>query len=340
MSRQALMPNAENCSLEELETALQAASSLRSHRRMLAMKMLLTGFTHDQVAPLFSCDQRTLRRWVKRFNQAGIDGLLDAPKPGRPRKIPPEQKSSLVEIVQHPEKAGETHWTGHKFHGFLRDSLELEVGYRTVIRWLHEQGFALKVPRPWPDRQDEAQRQAYLEWLRGVLADESVELWYLDETGIEGDPRPRRRWAQKGEKTRVTKNGDHVRMNVTGMICPRTGEFYALQFTHSDGDVFQAFLDHANRDTQKVRPRNLLICDNASWHKNKGLDWGDFEPVYLPPYSPDFNPIERLWLVLKGEWFTDFIAKGHEQLIDRIDKALLWVINRTEGNQQTCAIRT
>ena len=50
--------------------------------------------------------------------------------------------------------------------------------------------------------------------------------------------------------------------------------------------------------------------DNASWHKSKSLRFGAFEPTYLPPYSPDFNPIERLWLILKAEWFTDSLLGG------------------------------
>jgi transposase len=128
-------------------------------------------------------------------------------------------------------------------------------------------------------------------------------------------------------------------MNVTGMICPRQGEFYALEFTHTDSKVFQVFLDHANQDIKLERRRNLLICDNATWHKKKKLDWGSFEPVFLPPYSPDFNPIERLWLVIKAEWFTDFIAKDRSKLIERLDKALLWAMDRKTANQQTCSIR-
>jgi transposase len=88
-------------------------------------------------------------------------------------------------------------------------------------------------------------------------------------------------------------------MNVTGMICSRQGEFYALEFTHTDNEVFQVFLDYANQDIKLERRRNGLICDNANWHKGKKLKWDNFEPVFLPPYSPDFNPIERLWLVIK-----------------------------------------
>jgi transposase len=128
-------------------------------------------------------------------------------------------------------------------------------------------------------------------------------------------------------------------MTVTGMVCPRTGQFYALEFSHTDTEVFQAFLTHANADLRLERPRNLLICDNASWHKRKSLAWGHFEAVHLPPYSPDFNPIERLWLLIKAEWFCDFVAKDRDSLIARLDQALLWAMNRPEANQTTCAIR-
>jgi len=86
-------------------------------------------------------------------------------------------------------------------------------------------------------------------------------------------------------------------MNVTGMVLPRPGELFALEFSHSDKEIFQIFLDHANLDIQLERPRNVLILDNASWHKSKSLNWGRFEPIFLPPHSPDLNPIERLWLI-------------------------------------------
>jgi transposase len=62
------------------------------------------------------------------------------------------------------------------------------------------------------------------------------------------------------------------------------------------------------------RKRNLLILDNASWHKRKSLNWHFFEPLYLPPYSPDLNPIERLWLVMKANWFANIRCKDRQKL--------------------------
>jgi transposase len=294
---------------------------------------------HADVAKLSGIALRTLYQWIARFNAGGIDGMIDKPRDGRPRKIPSLITPELKALVDKPSDAGVTHWTGVKLHGYLRESLDLEVGYRTVIRWLHENNFRLKVPQPWPDRQDEAARQAFQERLKIYLAEQEIDLWYLDEFGVEGDPRPRRRWAQKGAKVRVTKNGDHMRMNVTGMICPRTGAFYALEFSHTDTEVFRCFLEHANRDVKLERKRNLLIMDNASWHKAKNLPWGRFEPVYLPSYSPDFNPIERLWLLIKAEWFADFVAKDKEDLMQRLDQALNWVVDRGPDNSRTCAIK-
>lgn len=198
----------------------------------------------------------------------------------------------------------------------------------------------MKVPQPWPDKQDEQARQAFFQELGKLLLDDTLDIWYLDETGIEGDPRPRRRWVRSGEKTRVPYSGRHIRMNVAGMICPRTGYFYALEVSHMDSVVFQVFLDHANKDVRLSRKKNIIILDNASWHKKKTLNWGIFTPLYLPPYSPDLNPIEKLWLIVKAEWFSDFYAKTPEQLIERIDRALLWLIDRGEGNKKTCRIHT
>jgi len=339
MARKPLMPNGENCSLVELEIAAHAAPTQKAYLRLWCMRVLLLGKSKADVREFFGVKLNTLNGWIRRFNAAGIDGLLDQPRSGRPRKIPVHIEPELKDLINTPASVEVTHWTGKKFHGYLTTTLDLEVGYRTVMRWLAEANFRLKVPRPWPDRQDQALRQAFQTRLSAWLADENIDLWYLDECGIEGDPRPRRRWARKGARITVTKNGDHVRMNVTGVICPRTGVFYGLEFSHTDTEVFQCFLDQANQDLKLERQRNLLIMDNASWHKSKSLSFGAFEPIYLPPYSPDFNPIERLWLILKAQWFTDFIAKDREALIARLDQALCWLIDRTDQNKQTAAIR-
>lgn len=340
MGRQRLLPNTENCTLAELQTALKASPTKQGYVRMVAIEKLIEGWDSTTVASFSHVTTQTLRNWIKAFNARGLDGLIDKPRSGAPRKISSKKSQQYEELIKEPMKVGMSHWTGVKFHGFIRKEFEDEVGYRTVIRWLHEKGFRLKVPRPWPVKQDEVARETFIAELQKKMQEPKVDIWYLDETGIEGDPRPRRRWISKGEKATIPYSGGHLRMNVIGLVCPRTGCFYALEFTHVDSEVFQIFLNHANADITLQRETNIIILDNASWHKKKNLQWGNFKVFYLPPYSPDLNPIERLWLLVKAEWFSDFYAKTRDELIERVDNALRWLIDREDENRKTCKVKS
>jgi transposase len=339
MARALTQPNAENASIHELlETA--RAGSLETAKRCTAIQMLIVGCGRAQVCAALLVTERAVQKWVRAFNERGIDGLIVRERSGRPRKLAGAQAESLATLLDRPEEADRTFWTARAFHGHIRQEYRIDCSYETVVRFFHEQNFALKVPQPWPDRQDEQQRQAFRELLRALCADAGLDLWFSDESGFLGDPRPRQRWDKRGRKTRVVKNGDHVRMNAIGMVCPRTGEFFAIETSHVDTEMFQAFLDEADRQVDRPRTRNILVLDNASWHKRASLDFHGFEPLFLPPYSPDLNPIERLWLVLKAKWFNHHVCRNRDALIERLDQALLDLIGNPEQVQSVASIRT
>jgi transposase len=83
----------------------------------------------------------------------------------------------------------------------------------------------------------------------------------------------------------------------------------------------------------------VLILDNASWHRAARVNWHHFKPKFLPGYSPDFNPIERLWLRLKADWFWDFIARTPDELTDRLCTALKSFIDQPSKTASICSIR-
>jgi len=66
------------------------------------------------------------------------------------------------------------------------------------------------VPRPWPERQNEEQGHAFLDQLRLWQADPNLELWFADECGVEGDPRPRRRWSARGSAGPKCPNSETI----------------------------------------------------------------------------------------------------------------------------------
>ena len=174
--------------------AMEAAPNKRSYRRLAAIRALLLAHTREEVAQLFGRSERMVRLWILAFNRGGIDALASKPRPGRPRKVKFERvRDLLVPVLEEPAKAGQEHWTGVKLHGYLKEQLCVELGYRTVIRYLHQLDYNLRVPQRWPERQDEAEREAFLQRLALLRQEPDVELWYADECGVEGDPRPRRR---------------------------------------------------------------------------------------------------------------------------------------------------
>ncbi len=62
--------------------------------------------------------------------------------------------------------------------------------------------------------------------------------------------------------------------------------------------------------------------------------------MYLPPYSPDLNPIERIRLTIKARGFNNHVCKNEEKLLERLDQAILDVIDNPEKTQQTTASGT
>lgn len=320
---------------------MEAAPNKRSYVRLAVLRALFMGYERSDVCQLYDRSDRMVRLWINRFNEAGIDGLTTKPRPGRPRKVKLQRVGDLlVPVLEDPAQAGVVHWTGVKLHGYLKEQLQLELGYSTTLRWLHELDYHRRFPRPWPERQNEDDRRQYLKELEQLVADPEVELWFGDECGVEGDPRPRQRWVQPGQPRTVPYRGDHIRQNVIGAVCPQNGQLFSLIVDGVDTDVFQVYLDEmAKAVTAREGWRQILILDNASWHKAARLNWHHFEVKFLPGYSPDFNPIERFWLRLKADWFWDYIAPDKEQLCQRLCQALKSFMNTPDKISSVCSIR-
>ena len=176
MRRQEAEPNAENATLEDLRVAMEAAPNRRSYIRLAVIRSLLMGLERSVVAQQFCRTDRVVRLWIEMFNVGGIDALTSKGRPGRGRRVKLERlRDLLVPVLENPRQAGELHWTGVKLHGYLKEQLGLEVGYSTTVRYLHELGYNLRVPRPWPERQNQEQRNAFLDQLRRWQADAGLE---------------------------------------------------------------------------------------------------------------------------------------------------------------------
>ena len=83
----------------------QEGKTHRLRQRAQAILLSAKGYAIAQLADIFAVDRDTVSRWLDAWQQYGLDGLADAPKPGRPRKINQELETVLADLLEHPTPA-------------------------------------------------------------------------------------------------------------------------------------------------------------------------------------------------------------------------------------------
>ena len=108
--------------------------------------------------------------------------------------------------------------------------------------------------------------------------------------------------SRDGARIQEASPGGHWKiLTILGAISTR-GMIAAMTIEEpTDGDIFLAYLDHVL--CPRLRPGEVVVMDNLSAHKSDGvrarIEAAGAELLYLPPYSPDLNPIEKAWSKLK-----------------------------------------
>lgn len=129
-------------------------------------------------------------------------------------------------------------------------------------------------------------------------------------------PIRRRRITARGTKPVRKQKPSYDSFYLYGAIEPETGQRFFVEQERLNSDGYQFFLDRFSRAFP--HSLNVLILDNGSFHKAKKLRVpGNVEHIFLPPYSPELNPVERFWEEIKGQLSCDqFTWSLHEHLSD------------------------
>ena len=133
-----------------------------------------------------------------------------------------------------------------------------------------------------------------------AAADPEAEIWFGDEVHFQLHTTTTRMWALKGHQPEIASKPGREKVGFIGVVCPATGELFAKIAFKFNTTTFIGFLKCFLAARKGSGKKIWLVLDNASWHK-KAL-WqlalenpDDLGVIFLPPYSPDLNPIERLW---------------------------------------------
>jgi transposase len=152
------------------------------------------------------------------------------------------------------------------------------------------------------ERDSEANRERRAEFHRRILSTDPQRLIFLDESGVTTSMTRLRARSLSGRRIHEPTPGGHWKimtvlgaMSARGMLASMTIE------AATDADIFLAYLDHILCPV--LRQGDVVVMDNLSSHKVQGvrerIEAAGAELLYLPPYSPDLNPIEKAWAKLK-----------------------------------------
>lgn len=129
-------------------------------------------------------------------------------------------------------------------------------------------------------------------------------LVYIDETGVDNNMSKLRGWAEKGCKSFTEALGFRTkRITLIGGYCYGTKKLVApMEYDgYTNTEVFLTWVEHFL--CKELKPNQIVIMDNASFHKSSKvkelIESVGCTMMYLPPYSPDLNPIEHVWANLK-----------------------------------------
>lgn len=130
--------------------------------------------------------------------------------------------------------------------------------------------------------------------------DAPIKVFAQDESRVGLLPIVRRRLTACGVQPIATVAHTFDNFYLYGAVEPTTGESFFLELPWLNASVFQLWIEHF----ADVFPQsfNLLLLDNSACHTAKAVRWpANIAPIFLPPYSPELNPIERLWRDLKDQ---------------------------------------
>ena len=173
-------------------------------------------------------------------------------------------------------------------------------------------------------------------YVNSVNRYERVRLMFQDEAGFGRINKPKYCWCFPG--LRPTVPCHHIReyRYAFGAVEPSTGESFFLVMPYSNSVCMDIFLQKLS--TEYPSDLILLACDRAAWHTSEKLTIPDnIRLFFLPPATPEMNPIEQIWKEIRKRGFRNEIFQTLDKVVDRlcctISSLSLECVNSITGRQ-------
>jgi transposase len=293
--------------------------------RVRAVRAILEGdMTMTDVAKAYGTDRTTIYRWMKRFVADGQAGLQRRPVSGRPRKLARLDSETLVDLVLAPASAFgyETDfWTTRRLIQVVDRQFGVTLSKWTVLRRLHEAGLSYQKPeREYFELSEEERaewRRTELPRIRRAVRDYRAILYFQDEANISLTALLGKTWGLVGNTPKQRVTGTRGGVSAISALTPRGQLIFRLH----DKRIASAEVIEFLAQMLRHHPRRhlVVVMDQAPPHTSKTTrayidSQRRLHVFWLPKYSPDWNPDEKVWNHLKHQELKSHQAKTKSEL--------------------------
>jgi transposase len=269
-------------------------------RRAHAILLLDDGLSAPEVARIMYVDDGTVYQWRRLWTEGGAARLSEFGWKGSSPRLSSADETALVEALTE-----RLFTTTAEVIALVEERFAVRYSRSGMIKLLTRLGFEYRKPKALPRLPSvEAQKafvEAYERLLNGLDAKDQVV--FGDAVHPEYQTRPAHGWIMKGDPVAVTRTTGRQRLNLHGALNLETGACHLVEAEVVNAQTTIALLSRLLTAYPEAGTIHVIL-DNARYHHAKIVEaWLETDGrrlnlIFLPPYAPNLNAIERLWAVL------------------------------------------
>ena len=283
--------------------------------RIKAVLLADKGWTRKKISEALLIDEETVSRHLDEYQTSKKLCLNSG---GSAEKLNIEQTQSLIAHLEAKSYVKVT-----EICSYVKRVYQVSYGVSGMTFWLHRHRFSFKKPKATPYKADPAKQRAFLDIYRSVFqnlpSDHPVE--FADATHPTMATKISYGWIKTGTDKPIGTTASRTRCNILGSINLKTMEITVGGFDTINSDAMEIHFAKLRQKYPKA-PIIHLVVDQGSYNKSKQtLTAAKKFGVclhYLPPYSPNLNPIERLWKLMNEKVRNNIFFESAKEFRTRI----------------------
>ena len=282
--------------------------TIQDYLRQQAIRLREQGKRTGEIATYLGVHRTTVWEWWRQYQQMGVAALQQQQrgnKLGGGRTLTPTEEAWMQQFIREhfPDelKIDSALWTRSAVQALIACECGVEMPIRTVGEYLKRWGYTPQKPLKRAYEQNPEQVKAWLDIeypaIEQQVQQENAEIAWGDESGLRSDAQVGRGYAPIGQTPEIRPNTQRVSVNFLASVSNQGKVRFMLYTQKLTAQVFITFLE---RLIARRERKLIWIVDRHPVHRSDAVhQWlqehrDQIEMHFLPPYSPQFNPVEYL----------------------------------------------